>query len=123
MNTYFQANGWTKFYEEDTYNEGCMPHTGGVIDGSELFKSETIDGLLSELLAFTGGNHEDIDLNACDEYGRVDIFVMEDGNSSMATKGQLEKWKNGEVRLWNCIYSFQVEKITAETVNLEEITA
>jgi len=55
MNTYFQANGWAKFYEEDIYEDGCLPHTGGMITGSELFRAETLDGLLSELLAFTGG--------------------------------------------------------------------
>jgi hypothetical protein len=123
MNTYYQANGWIKFYEEDVYQEGCIPHTGGMIDGKELFRSETIDGLLNEFLLFTGANREDIQLNSCDEAGRVDIFVMEDDHSSMATRGQINQWKAGEIRLWNCIYSFQVERITAETVNLEEITA
>lgn len=123
MNTYYQANGWIKFYEEDVYQEGCLPHTGGIMDGKELFRSETIDGLLNEFLLFTGANREDIQLNSCDEAGRVDIFVMEDDNGSMATRGQINQWKEGKIRLWNSIYSFQVERITAETVNLEEITA
>lgn len=123
MNTYYQVSGWAKFYEEDIYNEGCIPHTGGMIDGSDLFKSESISGLLEVLLSFTGANYEDIQLNSCDELGRVDISVMEDDNGSMATRGQIEEWKEGQIRLWDCIYTFQVEKITAQTANLEEITA
>jgi hypothetical protein len=123
MKTYFQANGWAKFYEEDIYQEGCQPNTGGMITGNELFKAETLDGLLNDLLAFTGANYEDIQLNSCDEVGRVDISVMEDDHGSMATRKQIADWKDGEVRLWDCIYTFQVEKIQAEAVNLEEITA
>lgn len=123
MKTYFQANGWAKFYELATYEDGCLPHTGGMIDGSELFKAETLDGLLGGLLSFTSGEADCLELNSCDELGRVDISVMEDENGYKATSRQLEQWKNGEIRLWDCIYTFQVEKITAEAVNLEEITA
>jgi len=50
MRTYYQAAGWTKIYEQDLYEEGCLPHTGGMIDGNEVFKADTLDGLLNELL-------------------------------------------------------------------------
>jgi hypothetical protein len=123
MTTYYQANGWAKFYEEDIYNEGCIPHTGGIIDGNELFKADTLDGLLNELIAFTGANYEDIQLNSCDEVGRVDISIMENADGARATKREIELWKEAEIQLWDCIYTFTVEKIQAETVNLEELTA
>lgn len=123
MNTYYQANGWAKFYEEDVYQEGCLPHTGGLIDGREVFRADTTDGLLNELLAFTGANYEDIQLNSCDEVGRVDISIMENADGARATKWEIESWKEADIQLWDCIYTFQIEKITAEAVNLEEITA
>lgn len=123
MNTYYQAQGWAKFYEEDVYEEGCLPHTGGMIDGADIFRADTLDELLNALLSFTGANYEDIQLNSCDEVGRVDISVMEDDYGSMATRKQIEDWKEGQIRLWDCIYTFEVKKITSETVNLEEITA
>lgn len=123
MNTYYQANGWAKFYEEDIYNEGCLPHTGGLIDGREVFRADTIDGLLNELLAFTGGDRECLELNSCDEAGRVDISIMENADGCKATKWEIESWKEADIQLWDCIYTFQIEKITAEAVNLEEITA
>lgn len=123
MSTYYQANGWVKFYEEDVYQEGCLPHTGGMIDGKELFRAETIDGLLNELLAFTGANYEDIQLNSCDEVGRVDICVMENADGAGATRSEIEAWKQAAIQLWDCIYTFQVEKIQAEAVNLEEALA
>ena len=64
MNTYYQANGWVKFYEEDVYQEGCLPHTSGIIDGKELFRSESLDGLLKQLLNFTGGDSNCMELNS-----------------------------------------------------------
>ena len=123
MNTYYQASGWVKFYEEDIYQEGCIPHTGGMIDGREIFKSETMQGLIDGLLSFTGGDRQSMELDSCDEAGRIDISVMEDDNGYTATSRQIEEWKEGQIRLWDCIYTFQVEKITAEAVILEEITA
>jgi hypothetical protein len=123
MNTYYQANGWVKFYEEDIYQEGCIPHTGGIIDGNQLFKAETLDGLLQQLLDFTGGDSSCMELNSCDEAGRVDISIMENADGCKAAEWEIESWKEADIQLWDCIYTFQIEKITAEAVNLEEITA
>lgn len=92
------------------------------MDGQELFRWNAIDGLLQKFLDFTGADSQSMELNACDEAGRVDICVLEDDHGCPATKRQIEEWKAGEIRLWNCIYTFKVEKITTETVNLKEIT-
>ena len=120
MKTYYQASGWVKFYEEDIYEEGCLPHTGGIIDGNEVFKAEHLGALMDTILGFTGADATDIDMDACDEAGRLDISVMEDENGFKATIKQIEAWKAGEIRLWDCIYSFQVERITSERLNLRE---
>lgn len=123
MKTYYQASGWMKMSEEDIYEDGCQPDTGGLTADTEIFQSETLDGLLKELLSFTGADTEAIQLNACEETGRVDISTMENDYGYPASDQQLAEWKDGKIRLWNCIYTFTVEKITSETVNLEEITA
>lgn len=60
MKTYYQASGWGKSSEEDIYQDGCQLNTGGFTTGTELFKADTLDGLLNELMAFVGANHEDI---------------------------------------------------------------
>ena len=116
MKTYFQAAGWTKFYEQDLYEDGCQPNTGGMISGNELFKADTLDGLLNELLAFTSAERSAMKVNACDDDDRIDISVMEDDDGSVATPRQIELWKAGEIRLWDCIYTFQAEKITSDSV-------
>lgn len=123
MKTYYQAEGWFKMAEEDIYEDGCQPNSGSVSDGKDIFKAETLDGLFKELLSFTGAETKEMQLNSCDELGRVDICTMENDYGYSASKQQLAEWKDGKIQLWYCIYTFTVEKITAETVNLEEITA
>ena len=123
VSTYYQANGWLKFYELSTYEDGCLPHTGGLIDGQERFTSETLQGLLDGLLTFVDGERDCLELNSCDELGRVDISVLENADGYRATRQQIEAWKEGKLELWDSIYTFQVEKIQSEVVNLEEITA
>ena len=123
MKTYYQASGWGKLSEEDIYQDGCQPNTGGFTTGTELFKADTLDGLLNELISFVGASHEDVQLNSCEEFGRVDISIMENADGARATKREIELWKEAEIQLWDCIYTFTVEKIQAETVNLEEMAA
>lgn len=123
MKTYYQAHGWIKFYEEDIYQEGCIPHTGGMIDGREIFKANTLDGLLNEVLSFTDGDLEGMEFDSCDEVGRLDIFLMENADGCRATKREIELWKDGDLQLWNSIYSFQIEQITANPVSLLEAKA
>lgn len=118
MKEYYQANGWIKFYEEDIYAEGCLPHTGGLIDGREIFKASTLDGLLNEILSFTDGDREGMELDACDDIGRVDISIMENADGCRANKREIELWKEGDIQLWDCIYSFKVEKINSTEVKL-----
>jgi len=120
MKTYYQANGWVKFYGEDVYEEGCLPHTGGIIDGREQFKADTLDGLLNELIAFTGANYEDIQLDSCDEIGRVDISIMENADGARAMKWEIDSWKEADIQLWDCIYTFHIEQINATPVKLLE---
>ena len=121
MKTYYQASGWGKLSEEDIYKDGCQPNTGGFTTGYTLFKADTLDGLLNELISFVGANHEDVQLNSCEEVGRVDISIMENADGARATKQEIELWKEADIQLWDCIYTFTVEKIQAEAVNLEEL--
>jgi len=120
MTNYYLADGWMKFYEEDIYSEGCLPHTGGIIDGREQFKAETLDGLLNELLSFTDGDREGMEMDSCDDIGRLDISIMENADGARATKWEIESWKAGDIQLWDCIYTFRIKRIQAEEISLRE---
>lgn len=120
MVNYYLADGWLKFYEEDIYAEGCIPDTGGIIDGRDQFKADTLEKLLNEILSFTDGDREGMELDSCDDIGRVDISIIENADGARANKSEIESWKAGDLQLWDCIYTFRVQRIQAETIDLHQ---
>ena len=109
----FEVNGWHKFGEEDIYEDGCQPETGFSFGGRERFSAETVDKLIEHLTDFVCVRTEDhtIEFDACEEEGRVDIYVMETSSGMVASEYEIEKWKTGEQKLFNVVYTFYVEEV------------
>ena len=118
-NIRYEARGWSKFSEVDKYNEGCDPGTTTGCSGSDLFSAETLPELIKKCAEFCGARDNcDVLLNSCEELGRVDIQVMETDDGQTAWSGQIEQWKRGEIRLWASCYTFQIELVASEEVDL-----
>lgn len=117
-NRHYEARGWSAHVEEDDFNEGC--------NGKSLFKSgtdrftgKTVQDIVLEMMRFVGTSDNDaVELNSCDELGRVDISVQEDDDATIPSLSQIEDWKLGKCRLWYCTYTFNVRLMTEETVEL-----
>lgn len=116
----YRADGFFKMSEEDIYEEGCIPNSGSCFSSHEIFRSHNLNSLLDTIASFVGAERKDIELNACDEPGRVDIWMMENEMGYPATKAEIEAWKEGKTRLWDSIYSFQIYEYDAKPVNFEE---
>lgn len=100
------------FSEEDNYERGCE---GG---GSSYVYDHSFDAASEEALIGFVCNHFDverdaIELNACEEDGRIDIARMEDANGCNASQSEIESWKKGKTRLWHVVYTGQLEIKTA----------
>ena len=123
--SYYQVKGWIRFSEEDIYQDGCQPNTGGMFSGDQVFRADSIHELLQNLLEFTGADFDALELNACGEAGRIDISLLEDEYSSVATRAQISEWKAGKIKLWNSIYSFNAEYISedVEAVDFDLVEA
>lgn len=121
MKTQYEVTGWIKFSEEDDFNEGCQPDTTTTTQGDDIFKAATVKELIAKIVAFLGLDNDDdaVELDTCDEPGRVDISQTEDEDGTRASERDLEKWKQGKIKLFYATYSFHVEKVTRETVRLE----
>jgi len=118
-NVYFQARGWAKYSEEDIYSEGCQPESANYNFGKDIFVTDTVERLVRKCQDFCGSDSkEDLQFNSCDEIGRLDISIMEDSDATKASARQIEEWKQGNCRLWSSTYTFQIEKIQAEPVDL-----
>lgn len=58
-----------------------------------------------------------------DEYGRFDGDVTVDGENCQASKSEIEAWKKGEEKLWNCHICVYLEIRTVREFALEDIGA
>lgn len=119
MKTAYQANGWIKHTEEDTWENGCLSASGNLFSGNDVFKADTVEALVKQLKAFTGcDDDQNLLLNSCDTLGRLDIQTMEDANGTVASEADIEAFKKSEKRLWLCCYTFNIELVQSAVVDL-----
>ena len=115
----YEVNGWWKYGEQDFYETGCDPDRYVSFSGNEQWSADNLPDLLIKLRSFVGVDDEyEIELDCCDEDGRVDISVMETNDSYTANEWDIEKWKKGELALWYSTYTFNVEEVTRKQVRL-----
>lgn len=116
----FEVTGFTKFAEEDVYSQGCLPNTASFSgDKTMRFQASTLDDLIKALMEFCGVDHRDsVQLDACDEDGRIDVQLLETGEGYAASQSDIEAWRNGERRLWSVDYTFRVEQVERRIVAL-----
>lgn len=111
MKTYYQMNGLLKFTEEDSYENGCNPDTVQIFEVDKKFEADTPQELIKDVAEWLAVDNDGIEKNACDEAGRVDFSLMEDGESNKSTKTQISAWKKNKQKLWSVTYTGYVEKV------------
>jgi len=118
--TQYEVNGFGKFYEEDSFENGALPKTSQCFSDSNLrFSADSVEAIINKLMDFVGcTDKESVDLNACEKDGRIDIHVYEDANGYQPSESYKNQWRLGKAKLWFCIYTFHVEKVTREIIAL-----
>lgn len=120
MKTY-EVTGWFKFAEEDSFEHGCDPDTAFSFAGDDIFKGETVEDVLKQIKNFLGVDDDyEVDLDACETEGRVDIQILENNDAYPATSAEMERWRAGEITLWAACYSFEIYEVERRAVNLRE---
>ena len=118
----YEVDGWCKFGERDYYETGCDPDQPVSFADTTVWRAKTVGGLIKQLREFVGVPDDyEIELDACDEDGRVDISVMETNDSYTASSRDIELWKKGELALWASTYTFYVEQVERKAVRLVEV--
>jgi hypothetical protein len=119
--TTYEVDGWYKFAEQDNYEHGCDPDTAFSYSGDEVFKGESIEALLKQVRDFVGVPHDyEVDLDACEEPGRVDIQILENKDAYVATSSEVGAWKRGQIKLWSATYSFEIQEVERKPVRLRD---
>lgn len=121
MTTKYRINGILKSAQKDFYNTGCRLETNDFsINYSE--ENASLEKLLQNFADFIGVKREDLQLNACEDLGRVDAQRTENNDGFEPSSSAIERWKKDDKYfLWCVDYIAQVEKITIETVDFDKV--
>ena len=117
----YEITGWFKFAEEDSFEHGCDPDTTFSYAGDDIFKGETVEDVLKQIKNFLGVDEDyEVDLDSCEEPGRVDIQILENKDAYPATSAEMERWRAGEITLWAACYSFEIYEVERRAVRLRD---
>jgi len=114
----YESGKGFKHIEEDTFQDGCIEHTGQIQDAGASFSTNTLCELADTIAQYYGVPPEHMALNACDEHGRLDISRLENEHGVQASAEEVRQWKEGCQRLWACTYTYHIKKVTRETVTI-----
>lgn len=120
----FEVTLCIKHIEEDAFAMGCMPETSQSWPIDIKIKANSLSELLQYIKNFTGVDDDNaIEIDACDEPGRIDVQLLEDFHGMPASPALIETWKQGHHRLILADYSFYVEAVERRTVELSALQA
>ena len=114
----FEVNGYLWFTEEDFYNDGCDPATAQSHFVKQYLAAETLEGLITKILTEHGQPRQSAMFQSCDEPDRLDINYLTDSEGLPASLTQIDQWKEGRLRLWNAIASYNIEEVNRTPVTL-----
>lgn len=108
----YETKGAFKFADRDIFSEGRVSEGSRATFVDYPLQADNLEQILISIAGFVGCENSDIEVNACDEPGRIDATIMETAGGFPATPSQIERWKTGDCDLWYCIYSFQFDEVT-----------
>jgi hypothetical protein len=99
-----------KIIEEDNYANGC---TGSAMDRSYSYtiEGDTVQELQAQIIEHTGAISAEV-FDGDGKSDRIDAQTLENEDGYSASPKQIEQWKNNEIALFLCDYSFY---FTAQT--------
>lgn len=117
MTTRYEATGFSKQADEQVFESGGIGTT--FFRGGLSFSGDSPTAVVEQVRAFFGADPEDLMLDYGGDLGRLDVQVMETDDSSAPTADDLANWRVGTRRLWRAYYTFHVERVSRDPVQLD----
>ena len=103
----YKVNSFIWHCEEDNFENGCDPETSETNTGEMGISSNKLTDVLEAVKLQLGcKNNDEIELNACEEDGRIDFQFMSLKPFSVfrASDKSLSKFRSGDINLYfNCV--------------------
>lgn len=110
----YEIAGFAKVSEQDNFEQGILLGRQEYWIDYPIAK-DTKEEFISAVKYFLGDNIE-IDFNACDEQGRIDIQVTENDDGCTPSATEWDEFKAGEIDLWAVTYTAYCESVTRTPV-------
>lgn len=104
------CKGYFKHTDRDNWENGCIDTVSSYFVPN-YFECRTKEEAIRHCKDVTGETDEGaLELNFCDDPGRIDIQVQEDENGNRLTPSQWEQFKAGEIDTYLATYSFYFQR-------------
>ena len=117
MKTTYEIVGFEKIAELDNYENGCIGKGSATWVDCRIH-ADTIDRLKKKILSFIGAEPDAMEIDACEEAGRIDVHKTENADGCDPTAQESAAWKAGELDLYAVTYTCMVQKVARETISL-----
>jgi hypothetical protein len=123
MNTVkYIINNIVKLAEKDSFENGCDPRSSQFSTIDLQIESLSLSEVIDNLMTFTScTDKKSVLIDACEEDGRIDIQVTENGEGYTPSTYQIEQWKKGEFDLYAVTYTAQIEKHVVSSINIADL--
>ena len=108
----FIISGFHKFTEQDSYENGCIGNGSDDFINYQI-KTATFDDMKDEIAGFIGCKVTDLELDACDEIGRIECGKTENAEGYEASESELASWREGNTVLLYSVYTCYVMECNA----------
>ena len=118
MDTYYTSGKGIKFACEDNFENGEIGKSQ-MSEFEEEFIGDTAEEVVQKLIDYFDTKRKYVDLNSCDENGRIDISILENADGYKSSLREEELWKKDRLKLWSVTYSFIIRKVEEKEVILK----
>jgi hypothetical protein len=111
----FTITGFHRSTEQDDYENGCIGNCSDNFYDLRL-QNATISGLLEKIAHHHGCTVPMLELDACDELGRVEFGRTENVEGYEASESELASWREGNTILFYAVetcYIMQCKPVSA----------
>lgn len=99
----------------DDFEQGCI---GGEGDYDTCFamsiRGNDKDAYVADFARSLGFDAKWVEVDVCDEPGRVECARMENRDGNEPTEHETEEWKAGRLKLWYVVYTTYAEQVNRQ---------
>ena len=103
----FAITGFYKYTEQDDLNNGRIGNSADYFIDYAI-KTDTLDEMKTRIADFLRCKVEALELDACEEVGRIESGHTENAGGNEANESELASWRKGETVLYYAVYSAYV---------------